>query len=170
MFETVPLKEKWLIKWMTLCRSADISTRGSISVRELLSASVDLAERGGREVVAVKKQHNENQQSKGETKEGANDPVTDGDYRSHVQIISGLRKAFPQLHVSSRLSNYLLFPTSQNLGRWTMYKTNKTILVELVPPSPDNWFRSFLSGQEETISERLSRRCAQRFKVCYGVS
>ena len=85
---------------MEFFRTVDISTSESISMRELISASVDLAERGGREVVAVKKHHNENEKSKGETREGANDPVTDGDYRSHVKIISGFRKTFPQLHVN----------------------------------------------------------------------
>ena len=77
-----------------------MSTTSSISIRELISASIDVAERGGREVVAVKKEHEEHQKSKGETKEGANDPVTDGDFRSHVKITSALRKTFPYLNVS----------------------------------------------------------------------
>ncbi len=41
------------------------------------------------------------QQSKGETLEGANNPVTNGDMRSHRAIYHGLRSAFPTVNIIS---------------------------------------------------------------------
>ena len=37
--------------------------------------------------------------SKGETKEGVNDPLTEGDLASHRIIVKGMMKAFPQLNL-----------------------------------------------------------------------
>ena len=39
--------------------------------------------------------------SKGKTREGANDPKTDGDMRSHVQMYYGIKKAFPTIQIIS---------------------------------------------------------------------
>ena len=39
------------------------------------------------------------EQSKGETKEGVNDPLTQGDLESHRILVKGFKKAFPALNL-----------------------------------------------------------------------
>ena len=67
----------------------------------VLSAAIDLAEAGGREVKAVHQQKSLDVKSKGETKEGAQEFVTDADRRSHLKIVSGLKRVWPILNVIS---------------------------------------------------------------------
>ena len=67
----------------------------------LLSAAIDLAETGGREVKAVHEQKSLDVKSKGETNEGAQEFVTDADRRSHARIVSGLKLVWPDLNVIS---------------------------------------------------------------------
>ena len=67
----------------------------------LLSAAIDLAELGGKEVKAVHEQKNLEVKSKGKTKEGAQEFVTDADRRSHEKIVSGLKRVWPNLSVIS---------------------------------------------------------------------
>ena len=77
-----------------------------VSLKELLSVSIDLAATGGSNVRRIqeralresKKSENENAlhaKSKGQTKEGANEVVTEGDLNSHRAIVYGFNKAFP---------------------------------------------------------------------------
>ncbi|XP_072017922.1 inositol monophosphatase 3-like [Amphiura filiformis] len=68
----------------------------TISLRDILSASIELAERGGEQVKEVMKEKKLNEQSKGKTKEGVNNPVTDGDMRSHEAIMHGFQVTFPE--------------------------------------------------------------------------
>lgn len=63
----------------------------------MLSASLELAEAGGLKVASVKKLHSLNAESKGKTKEGADEMKTDGDMQSHRAIVAGFHKAFPVL-------------------------------------------------------------------------
>ena len=74
-------------------------TDEKIRISELLSACIDLAERGGRRVIEVRKMSpNEMEQSsKGQTKEGAAEYVTLGDRDSHQIITSGLMSRWPHL-------------------------------------------------------------------------
>ena len=39
------------------------------------------------------------EQSKGETREGVNDPLTEGDLQSHRILVKGFKKAFPALNL-----------------------------------------------------------------------
>ena len=39
------------------------------------------------------------EQSKGETREGVNDPLTQGDLESHRILVKGFKKAFPALNL-----------------------------------------------------------------------
>lgn len=72
-----------------------------ICLPELLSAAIDLAERGGREIVQVHDQKKIDISVKGETKEGASEYVTQGDKRSHAKIVAGLYSAWPKLNLIS---------------------------------------------------------------------
>ncbi|XP_058814068.1 putative inositol monophosphatase 3 isoform X2 [Topomyia yanbarensis] len=72
-----------------------------INLRKLLIGSIQAAQRGGFEVVEVSKSADFRVQSKGKTKEGANDPVTDADFRSHCVMADGLHRIFPKLKIVS---------------------------------------------------------------------
>lgn len=72
-----------------------------VNLRKLLIGSIQAAQRGGFEVVEVSKSPDFNVYSKGKTKEGANDPVTDADFRSHCVMASGLHRIFPKLKIIS---------------------------------------------------------------------
>lgn len=74
---------------------------GTVNLKQLLSVAIAAAEEGGKEVVAVRAEADLGESSKGKTLEGANDPKTNGDMRSHVQMFYGLKKAFPNLNVIS---------------------------------------------------------------------
>jgi len=74
-----------------------------ISLRDILIAAVDVAQRGGVEVVKVRNSGPAeiDQQLKGLTKEGAKDRVTQGDFNSHRVMYYGMRKSFPKVKVIS---------------------------------------------------------------------
>ncbi|XP_011877046.1 PREDICTED: putative inositol monophosphatase 3 [Vollenhovia emeryi] len=72
-----------------------------VSLKRLLAAAIRAAEIGGLEVVAVHDQSKFKIESKGQTKEGVNDPVTAADYRSHCAMYRSLTEAFPGITVIS---------------------------------------------------------------------
>lgn len=65
-----------------------------VSLKKMLIAAIHAAELGGKKVVAGKKL-DLHTKSKGKTKEGANDPVTDADYASNCIMYYSLAKTFP---------------------------------------------------------------------------
>lgn len=79
----------------------DMRTREKIDVRKLMSACIDVAEMGGKQVVKIREKVDIGERSKGQTREGANDPVTDGDMLSHRIMFWGLKRSFPGLKVVS---------------------------------------------------------------------
>ncbi|CAG0893639.1 unnamed protein product [Cyprideis torosa] len=72
-----------------------------VDLNQLLLTAVQAAERGGLEVVAVRQSSSLVQSSKGKTKEGLNDPLTEGDMRSHRVMSSVLRERFPDVNFIS---------------------------------------------------------------------
>lgn len=70
-----------------------------ISLRKLLIASIQATKVGGLEVVAAS--NDIQAKSKGKTKEGANDPVTNADLRSHCAMEYGLKRLFPNINLIS---------------------------------------------------------------------
>ena len=72
-----------------------------ISMKQLLSVSIELAKRGGQRVKEVKDGQNMNAESKGLTEEGKKELKTNGDLQSHRAIVYGFNKAFPGLKVGT---------------------------------------------------------------------
>lgn len=62
----------------------------TINLKNLLIESVIAAQKGGLQVQTVYNTSVLNVQSKGKTKEGANNPVTDADFKSHYAITESL--------------------------------------------------------------------------------
>lgn len=73
----------------------------SLNLRKLLIGSIQAAQKGGSEVFAVSATLDIHEKSKGKTKEGVNDPVTDADLKSHCAMQNGLQRIFPKLKIIS---------------------------------------------------------------------
>lgn len=72
-----------------------------VSLGELLCAAITAAEAGGVEVKNTRLQNNQlNEKSKGKTKEGVKDVLTDGDMKSHFIMSKTLLNAFPNVKVN----------------------------------------------------------------------
>ena len=71
----------------------------TVNLKKLLAAAISVAVRGGKEVVLIKKGKDIGEKSKGNTKEGVNDPVTQADYNSHCVMYYGLSRSFSGLKV-----------------------------------------------------------------------
>lgn len=72
---------------------------GFVSLKKLLVAAIEVAVKGGKEIVAVRNAPNIGEKSKGNTK-GINDPVTKADYNSHCVMYYSLIHSFPKVKVS----------------------------------------------------------------------
>lgn len=73
--------------------------QNEISLRKLLIAGIQAARLGGLEVVAASTDIRT--KSKGKTLEGANDPLTNADLRSHCAMDYGLKRLFPKVKIIS---------------------------------------------------------------------
>jgi inositol monophosphatase 3 len=73
---------------------------GCVSLKRLLVAAIEVAMKGGREIVAARNATNHGEKSKGKTKEGVNEPVTKADYNSHCVMYYSLSHSFPKIKVS----------------------------------------------------------------------
>ena len=70
-----------------------------VNMKELLTASVILARRGGDQVRSIRRTDTLQEEVKGKTKEGVPEFVSRGDMESHKAIFYGFAKAFPGLNV-----------------------------------------------------------------------
>ncbi|KAM3604840.1 uncharacterized protein V6R79_016879 [Siganus canaliculatus] len=75
--------------------------RRNINLRELLAASVEAAELGGKEVKTVREGNGLKEKSKGKTREGASELMTMGDVQSHRKMFNLLKNTFPEVTVNS---------------------------------------------------------------------
>ena len=66
---------------------------GMVSMNELLNVAIQAAEAGGDKVYQIRK-GDLGQKSKGQTKEGVDDPITLGDQLSHEAIVGTIKKAY----------------------------------------------------------------------------
>lgn len=91
-----------------------------IRVREVMSAMLDVMERGGQEAVRLRKEGKIHSKSKGYLADGKPDIVTEGDLASHKIMFHGLRRAFPKIAVVSserddELDIYEPMPRTNNM-------------------------------------------------------
>lgn len=78
------------------------ATAGSVSMRALLVSAIAAAQLGGHQVQRQSQSmHSLNVRTKGKTQEGANDPVTDADLRSHCAMSARLLSDHPTVRVRS---------------------------------------------------------------------
>ncbi|XP_063240831.1 putative inositol monophosphatase 3 [Bacillus rossius redtenbacheri] len=73
----------------------------SINLRKLLIAAIEVAEKGGKEVIAVQTENDLDEKIKGKTKEGVKEPVTRADLNSHCVMFYSLKRLYPALKVIS---------------------------------------------------------------------
>jgi len=85
-----------LMFWFTATPARTEVPEGMVSMNELLSVAIQAAENGGDQVyeIAQRIKADRGQQSKGQTKEGVDDPITLGDKMSHEAIVGTIRKAY----------------------------------------------------------------------------
>ncbi|KAH9504619.1 Inositol monophosphatase 3 [Bulinus truncatus] len=78
-------------------------TEQRVSMKELLSVSIDLAQRGGQQVKEIYLKHPDKMDEtvKGKTKEGADEMLTNGDLESHRAIFYGFSKIYPSIKIYS---------------------------------------------------------------------
>lgn len=108
-----------------------------VSLRALLIAGIDFAERGGDKVREVKKANNLNEESKGETKEGANDPLTLGDRMSHQAITASFAMTFPGVPMISE------------------EKDGKLLGIDIKPaPTENEEVSKYVKGPDEVVESK----------------
>ncbi|XP_037938832.1 putative inositol monophosphatase 3 [Teleopsis dalmanni] len=78
-----------------------LRNQNKVNMRKLLIGSIQAAQRGGLEILSVARTRNLKERSKGKTDEGANDPFTDADARSHCVMKHGLQRIFPRIQIFS---------------------------------------------------------------------
>lgn len=86
--------------WYLFGLPLSIREEQRVSMKELLTVSIELAKRGGDSVYAIRTGGSLGQKVKGKTAEGAKEMLTQGDLESHRAIMYGMLKAFPGLRVS----------------------------------------------------------------------
>lgn len=111
-----------------------------IDLRKLLIAGIQAAKLGGLEVVAASTDIQA--KSKGKTREGANDPVTNADLRSHCAMEYGLKRLFPKVRIISEED-----ATNKQCPDVNSFELDPTVLDEDVQLSDDN----LVSNEDVTI-------------------
>ena len=86
--------------------------RGEVGVKisEVIAASIDLVQRGGRIVKAIRSDESIGTRIKGKTSVNSNDYVTEGDTKSHQAIVSGLKSLWPSLKFVSEEHDAVQIP------------------------------------------------------------
>ncbi|XP_047486590.1 inositol monophosphatase 3-like isoform X2 [Penaeus chinensis] len=132
-------------------------TGARVSLKKLLAAAIDAADRGGKIVYQIREEATLHEQSKGKTKEGANDPVTDGDIKSHMAMFYSIKNAFPGVeviseeHSSSDINQQAVAPAATSNE-----EVNSVIADDLTVPIEDVrvWIDPLDATQEYTENLR----------------
>ncbi|XP_075682337.1 Golgi-resident adenosine 3',5'-bisphosphate 3'-phosphatase [Rhinoderma darwinii] len=86
----------WRFSFLLGSRTGD-----TVDLRELLAVSVKAAELGGVEVKAVRESNKLNENSKGKTREGADEKLTRGDLLSNKKMANLITSSFPGVQVNT---------------------------------------------------------------------
>ncbi|XP_013099746.2 putative inositol monophosphatase 3 [Stomoxys calcitrans] len=78
-----------------------LRNQNKVNMRKLLIGAIQAAQKGGLEILEVAKSRDLKEKSKGKTDEGANDPYTDADGRSHCVMKLGMHRIFPRVQIFS---------------------------------------------------------------------
>lgn len=78
-----------------------LRNQNKVNMRKLLIGAIQAAQKGGLEILEVAKTRDLKEKSKGKTDEGANDPYTDADGRSHCVMKQGMHRIFPRVTIFS---------------------------------------------------------------------
>lgn len=134
-----------------------------VNLRKLLIGGIQAAQMGGIEVVAVSADIKAS--SKGKTKEGANDPVTNADLRSHCVMLHGLRRLFPRITIISEEDK-----TRNDCPDVSSFELDPTVLDESVQDTDDQlvsvddvtvWIDPLDATQEYTGKCKVIPFCSQ---------
>ena len=77
------------------------NSQSEVNLQKLLIGLIIASKQGGQEVLKVSRKDDFHKKSKGKTKEGVDDPVTQADMFSHCRIANGLQRIFPGLNLIS---------------------------------------------------------------------
>ncbi|KAK4301449.1 hypothetical protein Pmani_026405 [Petrolisthes manimaculis] len=126
-----------------------------ISLKSLLSAAIDAAERGGKNVYDVRVKAELNEKSKGKTLENANDPVTNGDIMSHRTMFQSLQRAFPSVKIISEEKDTITSDTVDSADI-TRQDIGEMLADNAFVPAPDIrvWIDPLDATQEYTENLR----------------
>lgn len=124
----------------------DNKNTNEINLRKLLIAAICASENGGLEVLSVFNSDKLNTQSKGKTKEGVNDPVTDADFQSHCTMELNLRHVFPKgLRIVSEEDQAVKKCPETDVGK--KFDLNPTVLGNDLDKIPDE----YVSAEDVTV-------------------
>ncbi|XP_070989200.1 inositol monophosphatase 3 [Oncorhynchus clarkii lewisi] len=95
-------------------RIAAFTSKRTVNLRDLLALSVEAAVQGGREVKRVREEDKLEEKTKGKTKEGASEKLTQGDLNSHRKMYYLIKNTYPYVQVNSEEHD----ETKNELGVW----------------------------------------------------
>lgn len=78
-----------------------LRNQNKVNMRKLLIGAIQAAQKGGLEILDVARSRDLQEKSKGKTDEGANDPYTAADSRSHCVMKQGMHRIFPRVTIFS---------------------------------------------------------------------
>ncbi|XP_010863769.1 inositol monophosphatase 3 isoform X1 [Esox lucius] len=104
-------------------RIAAFTQKKTVSLRDLLALSVEAAVQGGQEVKRVREDNKLEEKTKGKTKEGASEKLTQGDLNSHRKMYYLIKNTYPYLQVNSEEHD----ETNNEQGVW-----NREIPAEIL--------------------------------------
>ncbi|OWF45045.1 inositol monophosphatase 3-like [Mizuhopecten yessoensis] len=110
----------------------------TVSMKELLTASIELARRGGTKVKDIRLKNILEEKVKGKTAEGADEMLTQGDSESNRAIVYGMSKAFSGIEIISEETDLkpVNFKTIEDVSK-KLEEVNNIIKDDEMVPKKD---------------------------------